>query len=111
MPSHGPRPRPASRVRRAGGAAARARRVGDGEHPLHQFTAPDWEQEDDITLVALERAAADPAVPRPVELGRPATAAAAIPLVADGTGPAGPARRVLVEEPTGTAEDDRRGRR
>jgi serine phosphatase RsbU (regulator of sigma subunit) len=71
---------------------------------LHQFTGPDWEQEDDITLVALERAAADPAVPRPVELGRPATAAAAIPLVAGGTGPAGPARRVLVEEPTGTAD-------
>jgi hypothetical protein len=63
------------------------------------------EQEDDITLVALERAAADPAVRRPVELGRPATAAAAIPLVAGGAGPVGPARRVLVEEPTGTAED------
>ena len=34
---------------------------------LDPFTGPHWEQEDDITLVALERAAADPAVPRPVE--------------------------------------------
>jgi serine phosphatase RsbU (regulator of sigma subunit) len=34
---------------------------------LDQFTGPHWEQEDDITLVALERAAADPAVPWPVE--------------------------------------------
>jgi serine phosphatase RsbU (regulator of sigma subunit) len=60
---------------------------------LHEFTGPDWEQEDDITLVVLERAAADPAVPRPVELGRPAAADAAVPLEAGGAAPAGPARR------------------
>jgi serine phosphatase RsbU (regulator of sigma subunit) len=60
---------------------------------LHGFTGPDWEQEDDITLVVLERAAADPAVPRPVELGRSATEDVAVPLVAGAAAPAGLARR------------------
>jgi serine phosphatase RsbU (regulator of sigma subunit) len=52
--------------------AALIRRVLD---ELDAFTGPDWEQEDDITLVVLERAAAD-AAPPPASSGRPATAAA-----------------------------------
>jgi serine phosphatase RsbU (regulator of sigma subunit) len=52
--------------------AALIRRVLD---ELDAFTGPDWEQEDDITLVVLERAAAD-AAPPPASSGRPAAAAA-----------------------------------
>ena len=43
---------------------------------LHAFTGPGWEQEDDITLVTLERPAAGIETSRPAEPGRPAEAAA-----------------------------------
>jgi serine phosphatase RsbU (regulator of sigma subunit) len=78
--------------------AALAARQLDGEalirlllDELHQFTGPDWEQEDDITLVALERSGVDAgrtagpgrlaeataeARSTPIRRGRPATAVA-----------------------------------
>src|SRR6266540_342317 len=67
----------------AGRIAALAARQLDGEalirlllDELHQFTGPDWEQEDDITLVALERSAAGVDAGRPAEPGRLAEATA-----------------------------------
>jgi hypothetical protein len=67
----------------AGRIAALAARQLDGEalirlllDELHQFTGPDWEQEDDITLVALERSAAGIDAGRPAEPGRLAEATA-----------------------------------
>jgi len=66
-----------------GRIAALAARQLDGEalirlllDELHQFTGPDWEQEDDITLVALERSAAGVDAGRPAEPGRLAEATA-----------------------------------
>jgi serine phosphatase RsbU (regulator of sigma subunit) len=66
-----------------GRIAALAARQLDGEalirlllDELHQFTGPDWEQEDDITLVALERSAAGIDAGRPAEPGRLAEATA-----------------------------------
>jgi serine phosphatase RsbU (regulator of sigma subunit) len=63
-------------------AALAARRL-DGEalirqllDELHRFTGPGWEQEDDITLVALERSAAGIDAGRPAEPGRLAEATA-----------------------------------
>lgn len=61
---------------------------------LHAFTGPDWEQEDDITVVALRRSAGAGAADRDGDPGGPVAAVTGGPMAADQ--PVGPSGRAPV---------------